>query len=310
MSRPDVIRAFRAVVLIAVSGALVLAPSRAVASEPPKVAVIVGPVGELSETYIEIAEMAAGRAEALGASVARAYTPDATPERVLAAVDGASIVVYLGHGVGVPNPYSDNPHPGSVNGWGLQGPEARGDHADSASDGTLRYYGEEWIAANAKAAPGFVMIYSNACYAPGAGEGHHALATEAEALARVSGYSRSPLQEMGASAYFATDFYGGAAELIERILSTPGTTYGDLFTAEPRYEAEAVTRLPHASVDGLEVWLQRSSYFDGKVDYWYAFAGDPVAAALSSGRAIVEPAEMGTGPALPVPLEYRDPHSY
>ena len=36
--------------------------------------------------------------------MARAYSPDATAEKVLAAVEGATIVVYLGHGIGFPNP--------------------------------------------------------------------------------------------------------------------------------------------------------------------------------------------------------------
>ena len=86
------------------------APARA--STPTKVAIIVGPVGEeLTPVYISLAEAAAIAAETRGATVARAYSPDASAENVLAAVDGANIVVYLGHGVGTPNPYSDAPNP-------------------------------------------------------------------------------------------------------------------------------------------------------------------------------------------------------
>lgn len=44
-------------------------------------------------------------------------------------------------------------------------------HADSWADGSLAYYGVAWIAEHARPAPGFVIIYSNFCYAPGAGEG-------------------------------------------------------------------------------------------------------------------------------------------
>jgi hypothetical protein len=52
--------------------------------------------------------------------------------------------------------------------------------------------------------------------------------------------------------------------------------------------AEGVARLPHAQVDGAETWLQRSAYFEGKQDYWYAFAGDPTAtlAGGSSGLSL------------------------
>jgi hypothetical protein len=78
-------------------------------AEPAHVAIIVGPVGEeLTPVYIGLAEAAASAA-GHGADVRRAYSPDATAERVLAAVEGANIVVYFGHGVGSPNPYSATP---------------------------------------------------------------------------------------------------------------------------------------------------------------------------------------------------------
>ena len=246
------------------------------AEAPSKVAVIVGPVGEeLTPIYLALGEAAALAAEQRGASVARAYSPDATAEAVLAAVEGASIVVYLGHGVGSPNPYSAAPDPATTNGWGLNGPKARGDHSDSWQDGTLAYYGETWIAANARPKPGWVMIYSNACYAPGASEGFDTPATEEVAAARVSAYSRAPLAELGASAYFATDYYEGAAHLVGTLLDQRGLPYGELFATEPRFSAAGLVRLPHASLEGAEAWLHRSAYFGGWTDYWYAFAGDP-----------------------------------
>jgi hypothetical protein len=265
--------------------------SPAAASQPLKVAVIVGPVGEeLTPVYIELAEAAALAAEERGAAVARAYSPDAAADKVLAAVEGASIVVYLGHGVGSPNPYSASPNPATTNGWGLNGPKARGNHADSWQNGTLAYYGEAWIAEHAKPAPGWVMIYSNACYAPGAGEGFEERADELTAGARVSAYSRAPLAELGASAYFATDFYEGAAHLVATLLEQPGLPFGDVFASEPRFGADGLVRLPHASVDGAETWLHRSQYFEGITDYWYAFAGNPAA---SLGSPVATAAPMG-----------------
>jgi hypothetical protein len=259
------------------------APARG--AEPIRVAIIVGPVGEeLTPVYLALAEAAASAAEARGAEVARAYSPDATADRVLEAVAGATIVVYFGHGVGSPNPYSTAPDPATTNGWGLNGPNARGDHADSWQDGTLAYYGEAWIAEHARPAAGWVMIYSNACYAPGAGEGFDAPATEEIAGQRVSAYSRVPLAELGASAYFATDYFEGAAHLVGALLDQPDLAYADLFATEPRFVADGLVRLPHASVDGAQTWLHRSAYFDGKVGYWYAFAGDPTAS-LARGAA-------------------------
>jgi hypothetical protein len=249
------------------------APTRG--AEPAKVAIIVGPVGEeLTPTYIALADAAAAAATERGATVATAYSPDATAEKVLAAVEGASIVVYFGHGIGTPNPYSDTPNPASVNGWGLNGAKPNGHH-DSVADGALAYYGEAWIAEHAEPAPGWVMIYSNACYAPGAGEGQHEPADEATAADRVAAYSRAPLAELGASAYFATDFYEGAAQLIGTLLDQPALPYGDVFAADPHFIADGLTRFDHPDLDGAETWLHYSPYFEGKNDYWYAFAGDP-----------------------------------
>ena len=265
-----------AVALATLLASLGLATPASADEAAVKVAIIVGPVGEeLTPVYIAIADAAATAAETRGATVARAYSPDATADKVLAAVTDANIVIYLGHGVGTPNPYSDTPSAATTNGWGLNGPNADGTHADSLADGRLAYYGEAWIAAHASPAPGWVMIYSNACYAPGAGEGFDTPADEELAAARVSAYSRAPLAELGASAYFATDFYEGAAHLVGTLLDDPALPYGEVFASEPRYAADGVVELPHASVDGAVTRLQRSPYFEGKADYWYAFAGDP-----------------------------------
>jgi len=290
--RPFLVLALALATLLASLG---LATPASAAETSVKVAIIVGPVGEeLTPVYLDLAEQAADAAESRGATVAKAYSPDATPEKVLAAVENANVVIYLGHGVGTPNPYSDTPSAATTNGWGLTGPNADGSHADSAADGTLAYYGEAWIAAHAKPAPGWVMIYSNACYAPGAGEGFDTPASEELAAARVSAYSRAPLAELGASAYFATDFYAGAAHLVGTLLDDPSLPFGEVFASEPRYAADGVVELAHASVDGAVTRLQRSPYFEGKADYWYAFAGDP-AGSLAGGAAGVLASSPGSG---------------
>jgi hypothetical protein len=264
-----------------------------------KVAIIVGPVGqELTPVYIGLAEQAASAAESRGATVARAYSPDATETNVLAAVANANIIVYLGHGVGSPNPYGASPSPETTNGWGLNGRSDRG-HADSYGDGSLVYRGEAWIAAHARPAPGWVMIYSNACYAPGASEGWDTPATPEVAASRVAAYSRAPLADLGASGYFATDFHAGAAHLVSALLEGRDTPFGEIFASEPNYLAEGVTRAPHATVTGAETWLQRSPYFDGTLDYWYAFAGDP-AATFAGGVATLAVNVPAVPPLVPV----------
>jgi len=265
-------RLFRAALAAVSLAALVSFPAPVGAGEDrPKIAIIVGPVASLTPVYLALAEAAASTAERRGATVARAYSPSATPANVLAAVADANIVIYFGHGYGYPNPYGGL-DTAKQNGWALQGPGARGTHGDVGDE--VAYYGEDWIVANARPAPGFVMIYSNTCYAPGASEGGQPEATALVAAQRVAYYSRSTFA-LGGSAYYATDFDRGAADLVDRILGNPDATYGSAFTADARYVPWGLSVQPHMLSAGQQLWLHRSKYTDGPPNYWYAFAGNP-----------------------------------
>ena len=265
-------RLFRAA-LAAVSLAAILGlPATTHAADPTKVAIIVGPVGTLTPTYLALAEAAAHAAEQQGASVARAYSPNATPANVLAAVADANVVIYFGHGYGFPSPYGGL-DTRRQNGWALQGPQAHGTHGDSL-DGEIEYLGEDWIAANARPAPGFVMIYSNTCYAPGASEGGAEPATPSVAADRVAYYSRKVFA-MGGSAYFETDFDGGAADLVGRLLANRSATFGTAFSSDSRFLPWALTWQAHPFAAGQSIWLHLSKYTEGPPNYWYAFAGNP-----------------------------------
>ena len=281
----------------------------AAATNPPKVAIIVGPVGSLTPTYLHLAELAATAAAQRGATVARAYSPNATPANVLAAVADANVVIYFGHGYGHPSPYGGL-NAARQNGWGLQGPRARGTHADGLN-GELVYLGEDWIVANARPAPGFVMIYSNTCYAPGASEGGHAPANESTALQRVGHYSRKVFR-MGGSAYYATDFDRGAAQLVGDILDRPQATYGSIFASDPRYVPSALRSYGHPFSTGQQVWLHRTKYTDGPPNYWYAFAGNPDAVPARSWDQVAPAARLTTAvtevaPAATLELEISEP---
>ncbi len=294
-------RLFLAVLAMLSLAATVPPPANA-GTPSTKVAVIVGPVGSLTPTYLALAELAAGEAERNGATVARAYSPQATPANVLAAVADANIVIYFGHGFGHPSPYGGL-NTARQNGWGLQGPRARGTHADGLS-GELAYYGEDWIVANARPAPGFVMIYSNVCYAPGASEGGFAPATEPVALQRVAHYSRKVFR-MGGSAYFAIDFDRGAADLVGRLLGDRHRTYGSVFASDHRYVPSALRAFGHPMSAGQQVWLHRTKYTDGPPNYWYAFAGNPDLTPARAWDVVVptatltsEPSDMAPGAAI------------
>jgi hypothetical protein len=279
--------------LTLVLGALLAAAPVSAAGE--KVAIIVGPVGGLTGSYRTWADEVASAATAAGATVAKAYSPDATWANVLAAVEGANVIVYFGHGNGFPNPYGASELPDRTNGWGLNTSTGNGD-ADSWSAGTLVYCGEKALLGTLSAsdgaaqrthcsggpirpAPGFVMVYAQAHYAPGFGERYVAstpLTTESEAQQRVRHYSY-PVLALGASAYFATA-YGDADEIVSRVLTQPNTAYADLFRAGRGFSAGALRAMSHPDVSGAEVWVQQTviaGFHFGEPDYWYAFAGNP-----------------------------------
>lgn len=266
--------AFLAAITMA-STLLVSAPAPAAAAQ--KVAILVGPTAITDSHYRPWAEEMADAVSALGATADLRYC--ATPAEAKAAVDGAHIIVYFGHGTGFPNPYSATELPNSVNGWGLRDP-AKSWNASSCGDSVLRYYGENyltgrtsgngWAAGPITPAANFVMVYSNACYTPGAGEARPAPA-ESVAHQRVSNYS-TPILELGGT-YFATDL--GSERLVELILTNPNERFGRIFELGSGFNANALRRLPHLSIGGAQSWVHRTSSQWLGDDYWYAFAGNP-----------------------------------
>lgn len=293
----DRIRVAAAAVLTLSLFTLAVPPASALAAAP-KVAIIVGPVGSLSSTYRTMADEVARAATAAGATVAKAYTPYATWANARAAVNGASVVVYFGHGNGYPNPYSSTESTDRVNGWGLNRTTTNGD-ADSWAT-TMVYCGEkailgtlapsdgsaQWSYCGGSSntdgispAPGFTMVYAQAHYAPGFGERYSRtdpIPTQTEAQQRVRHYS-DPVLKVGAGAYFATA-YGDADDIVARVLAAPDRSYGDTFKLGTGYSASALRTMAHPDVPGAEVWVQRTvagSLHFGDPDYWYAFAGNP-----------------------------------
>ena len=115
---PDRIRSALFAALVLASAVLAATPAPAAAGAQ-KVAIIVGPVGSLTTHYRTWADEVGSTATAAGATVAKAYSPDATWANVKAAVDGANVIVYFGHGNGYPNPYGANELTDRSNGWGL-----------------------------------------------------------------------------------------------------------------------------------------------------------------------------------------------
>jgi PKD repeat protein len=116
------------------------------------------------------------------------------------------------------------------------------------------------------------MVFSNACYAPGAGETEETTpSSEETALARVNYYSRAFLALGGT--YFASDV--GSQSVVENILRNPTRSFGDIFKMSQGYSATALRTFPHWFIGGDEAWIQKTQGPGGLWSYWYAFAGDP-----------------------------------
>ena len=271
------------ITLITLAGVLA-APLAVHAAAAPKVVIIVGPTGSVTASYRSQADQIATTATTDGATVVKVYSPNATWANVKAAVNGANIVIYLGHGNGYPNPYTATFYGDRTDGWGLNRVAGAGDGDNWSS--TMVYCGEKALTGTLTTsdgsaqrtycaggpitpAPGWVMIYANACYAPGASEPGTTAATSTQALQRVSYYSRKALSPLNASGYFATDH--GAAPLVHELLTSSGKTYGAIYAAHVP-SGVTVAEYAHQFISGDRVKLGHRStdpYFT------YAFAGDP-----------------------------------
>jgi hypothetical protein len=200
----------------------------------PKVVLIVGPVGGVTGEYRALAEDAAAVAEKYTRNVVRIYSPNATWPAVKQALDGASIVVYLGHGNGWPSPYRDSLYPASQNGLGLN-PVA------GVDDLSHQYFGEgPLVESGVRLAPNAVVLLHHLCYASGNTEPGLSEGTLAEAEARVDNYAAGFLR-MGARAVVAEAHMGPAwyvrqilssKRTIERIWKSSPTFHGNLLRFE------------------------------------------------------------------------------
>ena len=85
------------------AGPLAARADAAAARIAPKGVLIVGPAGGATPYYRRLADEAAAAAAKLTPNVVKVYSPDATWTNVKAALQGASVVAYLGHGNGGPS---------------------------------------------------------------------------------------------------------------------------------------------------------------------------------------------------------------
>ena len=139
-----------AVALLATLGSFSPAATPVVnAAANVKVAIIVGATHDATAKYRSYADQIYSDAIKYTSNVVRVYSPNATASKVQAAVAGASIIVYLGHGNGWPSRYRDELFPPTQNGFGLN-PVAG---IDNSTHHTATLRNEKRVAAPASRSP-------------------------------------------------------------------------------------------------------------------------------------------------------------
>ena len=130
------------------------------AASGPKVVIVVGATHEATDGYRTAANQMYAEAIKYTPNVVKVYSPNATWKNVKAAAQGASILIYLGHGSGYPRDDSAVFNPDGHDGMGLN-------VASNKSDYVVKYYGESYMANDIRLAKNAVVILSHLCFASG-----------------------------------------------------------------------------------------------------------------------------------------------
>ena len=177
----------------------------------PKVVFIVGPAGAATNGYRSQARAAAAIARKYTPAVIELYSPNATWPAVRDALQGASLVVYMGHGNGWPSKYRDALYPPTQNGFGLNPQAGTGDY-------THQYFGEASVGEQVKLAKNAIVLLNHLCYASGNTEPGLPEGNLAQAKQRVDNYAAGFIQA-GASAVIA-EAWSSPSYFVKTILSS------------------------------------------------------------------------------------------
>lgn len=225
------------------SGSGGLTPSLNAADNPTvlstaKVVIIVGPVQTKTANYRAMADEAYAEAIKYSSNVVRVYSPNATWAAVKAAIQGANVVLYLGHGNGWPSPYPYDPTFTTRDGFGLNSTATSG-------DSITKYYGEPYIANEVRLAPNAVVLLNHLCYAAGSSEPGYPAPTLSVAKQRVDNFA-SAFLKAGARAVIAEGT--GSVNGMIRDLFTTSQTVVDMWRTQYDYNGNefsfASTRSP------------------------------------------------------------------
>lgn len=201
-------------------GAMANPPETSAASI--KVVIVVGPVGSKTEEYRRSARFYASVARGYGASVTEIYSPYATWTKVKGALQGANMLIYLGHGNGYPSPYGAF-QKYTKNGMGLNATSGNG-------NSNTKYWGEYYIDRDIQMAKNAVVLLNRLCYASGNPEWGAADPTKSTAIKRVDNYGAGFLRA-GARVVFA-EAIGSISHQIRQLLGGTASMEG-IFMSHP-----------------------------------------------------------------------------
>ena len=207
---------------VAIALAGLAATPTTVSAASLKVVIVVGPVESMTSTYIADARALARQARSYGAAVTEIYSPNAVWSRVKSAVQGANLLIYLGHGNGSPSPYPYSPM--SKNGLGLNAAAGRG-------NSNVKYYGEYYVKTYLRLAANAVVILNHLCYSAGNSEPGAALPSRTVARQRIDNYG-APFLRIGAKAVFA-EARNEAGYILTSLFRT-NRTMSQIFWASPK----------------------------------------------------------------------------
>ncbi len=213
MEHGPVVRRVIVGLLAALLGVGLVAPgvlAAPAATGVPKVVLVVGPSGGATDRYRSEARKAAALARRYTPDVTEIYSPNATWPAVKQALQGASLVIYMGHGNGWPSKYRDELYPPSQNGFGLN-PSA------GSGDSTHQYFGEGPIAESVRLAPNAVVLLNHLCYASGNTEPGLPEGTLAMARQRVDNFAAGFIRS-GAAAVVA-EAYASPNHMVRAVLA-------------------------------------------------------------------------------------------
>jgi hypothetical protein len=251
-------------------GIAVPAASADSALSTAKVVIIVGPVAGSTDSYKHDADQAAAAARLYSSNVITLYSPYATWANVLPALQGASIVVYMGHGNGYTSPYHPtfdiNVIPPTVDGLGLN------PKGNTTNNSTTEYHGEAELAKYAHLAPNAVVILAHLCYSAGNSESQNPAPRFAEARLRVDNMGAGWLRT-GARAVISEVYSSGMAAYYIEQLFTSQETINDMWQGAPTFKHDVQVS---ASIRNLwaTVQLDPDPAATGNEHFGRAISGD------------------------------------